>query len=178
MHGQDISPYNARIDYLFFNHLATVGIGDGGNEIGMGNLASVITTVPSLVKIPCVTTTTKLIASSVSNWGGYGLVAALSRQRGKNLLPSVEAEQDPPQQLSPAGQQSAPQQLCPAAQQFPWQQGPGQQEPLQQLPEQHDPLQHPREQHWPVQKQQSSQPSGGLQPAAACSPWRQVDMPE
>ena len=94
MHAQDISPYNARTDYLFFNHLATVGIGDGGNEIGMGNLAEIITTVPSLVNIPCVTTTTKLITSSVSNWGGYGLVAALSRQRGKNLLPSVEAEQD------------------------------------------------------------------------------------
>ena len=94
MHGQDISRYNARIDYLFSDHPATVGIGDGGNEIGMGNLASVIPTVPSLVKIPCVTITTKLIATSVSNWGGYGLVAALSKRRRKNLLPSVEAERE------------------------------------------------------------------------------------
>ena len=94
MLGYDITQYNARVDYLFSNHPYTVGIGDGGNEIGMGNLAHEITTVPSLVKIPCITTTTKLIITSVSNWGGYGLVAALSKQKGKNLWPSVEAEQE------------------------------------------------------------------------------------
>ena len=92
--GEDISKYNAKLDYLFADHPNTVGIGDGGNEIGMGNLASVIPTVPTLVKIPCVTTTTRLVITSVSNWGGYGLVAAMSRQKGKNLLPSVEAEQE------------------------------------------------------------------------------------
>ncbi len=94
MHGQDISPYNARVDYLFDDDTPSVGIGDGGNEIGMGNLASIIPTIPSLVKIPCVTRTTHLVTSSVSNWGGYGLVAALSEGRGENLLPSVEADQD------------------------------------------------------------------------------------
>ena len=94
MHGQDISPYNARVDYLFEDPIPSVGIGDGGNEIGMGNLASIIPTIPSLVKIPCVTQTTRLVTSSVSNWGGYGLVAALSERRGKNLLLSVEADQD------------------------------------------------------------------------------------
>ncbi len=94
MHGQDISPYNARLDYLFDGPVPSVGIGDGGNEIGMGNLASIIPTIPSLVKIPCVTQTTRLVTSSVSNWGGYGLVAALSERRGENLLPSVEADQD------------------------------------------------------------------------------------
>ena len=90
--GLDISEYNAKTDYLFEDHPATVGIGDGGNEIGMGNLVSVITTVPSLVKIPTVTTTTQLILSSVSNWGGYGLVASLSQGVGRNLLPSVEKD--------------------------------------------------------------------------------------
>ena len=94
MHGQDISAYNARIDHLFTNHPYSVGIGDGGNEIGMGNLASEIPKVPTLVDLPCVTSTTRLIVTSVSNWGGYGLVAAISRQKGKSLLPSVEAEQD------------------------------------------------------------------------------------
>jgi hypothetical protein len=78
---------------LFSPDRPSVGIGDGGNEIGMGNLESEIPTVPTLVKIPCVTRNTKLIISSVSNWGGYGLVAALSHRRGQNLLPSVEAEQ-------------------------------------------------------------------------------------
>ena len=92
--GLDISEYNAKTDYLFEGHPATVGIGDGGNEVGMGNLASVITTVPSLVKMPTVTTTTRLILSSVSNWGGYGLVASLSQGVGRNLLPSVEKDRE------------------------------------------------------------------------------------
>ena len=94
MCGQDITRYNARTDYLFSGHANTVGIGDGGNEIGMGNVASAVTTVPTLVKIPCITATARLIISSVSNWGGYGLVAAMSRQRGKDLLPSVEEEEE------------------------------------------------------------------------------------
>ena len=94
MKGRDITEYNARVDHLFTDHPRTVGIGDGGNEIGMGNVASEITTVPSLVEHPCVTTTTRLLISSVSNWGGYGLVTALSVRQGKNLLPSVEEEKE------------------------------------------------------------------------------------
>ena len=94
MHGQDITAYNARIDHLFTDHPYSVGIGDGGNEIGMGSLASEIPKVPTLVKLPCVTSTTRLIVTSVSNWGGYGLVAAISNRTGKSLLPSVDAEQD------------------------------------------------------------------------------------
>ena len=34
----------------------------------------------------------KLIVSSVSNWGGYGLLEAISILTNKNLLPSVEAD--------------------------------------------------------------------------------------
>ena len=94
MHGQDITPYNARIDYLVSGHPHTVGIGDGGNEIGMGNLAREVTEVPTLVKIPCVTQVSKLVISSVSNWGGYGLAASISKLSGRNLLPSIEEEQD------------------------------------------------------------------------------------
>ena len=93
MRGVDISEYNAKTDYLFDRGIPSVGIGDGGNEIGLGNLADIIPTVPSLVRLPCVTTTSELVIASVSNWGGYGLVAALSRAKGKNLLPSIEAEQ-------------------------------------------------------------------------------------
>ena len=32
--------------------------------------------------------------ASVSNWGGYGLATALSELSGRNLLPSIEEEQD------------------------------------------------------------------------------------
>jgi hypothetical protein len=93
MRGKDISAYNAKIDHIFTEDRPSVGIGDGGNEIGMGNLADEIPKIETLVKQPCVTRTTKLVLSSVSNWGGYGLVAALSQAKGRNLLPSIEEEQ-------------------------------------------------------------------------------------
>ncbi len=93
MRGRDITDHNARIDHIFNLGLPSVGIGDGGNEIGMGNLAAEVTTVDSLVKLPCVTKTSKLMLASVSNWGGYGLAAALSELSGRNLLPSIEDEQ-------------------------------------------------------------------------------------
>ena len=90
--GVDFTPYNAKIDHLFDQHPYSVGIGDGGNEIGMGNLQNVIPTIEHefLPKNPCVTTTTELIIASCSNWGGYGLIAALSLKNGTNLLPSVD----------------------------------------------------------------------------------------
>ena len=34
----------------------------------------------------------RLIIASVSNWGGYGLAAAISQLVGRNLLPSVEED--------------------------------------------------------------------------------------
>lgn len=94
MKNLDISQYTARIDHVFTAHPASVGIGDGGNEIGLGNLKKHIPTVQSLVAKPCVTKVTKLIISSVSNWGGYGLIAAISLRTGRNLLPTIEQESD------------------------------------------------------------------------------------
>ena len=87
MRGQDISLHTARIDHLFLQHPHTVGIGDGGNEIGMGNLAPRIPEVATLPNDPAVTRTTHLVIASVANWGAYGVVAALSRLTGRNLLP-------------------------------------------------------------------------------------------
>ena len=85
MRDMDITSNTARIDLLFEKHCASVGIGDGGNEIGLGNLYSEVENSEELVGFPAETKTTKLIISSVSNWGGYGL-------KGKNLLPSVEKD--------------------------------------------------------------------------------------
>ena len=87
MRGQDISPYTARLDHLFQQHPHSVGIGDGGNEIGMGNLAPQIPEVATLPDEPAVTRTTHLVIASVANWGAYGVLAALSRLTGRNLLP-------------------------------------------------------------------------------------------
>ena len=90
--GGDMTPYTARLDHLFRSHPATVGIGDGGNEIGMGVLYEAILRIPTLAPFPTVTPTTHLIAASVSNWGGYGLTAALSRLSGQDLLPEEDEQ--------------------------------------------------------------------------------------
>jgi predicted nucleic acid-binding Zn ribbon protein len=92
MKGIDISDYNAKVDHLFYNHINTIGIGDGGNEIGMGNLLNEIKNIKELPNEPCNTKVSNLIISSISNWGAYGLVAALSQKTGKNLMPSVDEE--------------------------------------------------------------------------------------
>ena len=92
MRSRDISGQTARTDYLFDGSVPSVGIGDGGNEIGMGNLEEIIAGVDTLPDLPTIATVDRLVIASVSNWGGYGLVAALSRLVGRNLLPSVERE--------------------------------------------------------------------------------------
>ena len=94
MRGLDITPHTARLDHLFLQHPHTIGIGDGGNEIGMGNLAQVIPQISTLPPIPAATSATHLVICSISNWGGYGLVAALSQLVGRNLLPDPEDEDD------------------------------------------------------------------------------------
>ena len=88
----DITPHTARLDYLFEAGIPSVGIGDGGNEIGMGNLVEFIPQIETLPNDPAVTKVDRLIISSVSNWGGYGLVAALSGLAGRNLLPTIDGE--------------------------------------------------------------------------------------
>lgn len=92
MRGRDISPQTARIDRLFQQGIPSIGIGDGGNEIGMGNLAGVVAASEQLPNHPAVTPCDRLIAASTSNWGGYGLVAALSLDAGRNLLPDLATD--------------------------------------------------------------------------------------
>ncbi|MDA0733008.1 MAG: hypothetical protein BZY73_06570 [SAR202 cluster bacterium Casp-Chloro-G3] len=92
MRSVEITQHTARLDYLFESGIPSLGIGDGGNEIGMGNLAAIIPTVDKLPDDPAVTRVDQLVIASVSNWGGYGLVAALSCLVGRNLLPPIEAD--------------------------------------------------------------------------------------
>jgi len=94
INGIDISEFTAKIDFLFHNHIMTIGIGDGGNEIGMGNYAEIISRSEGLPKKPCITRTTHSIISSVSNWGAYGLIAELSVLIKHNLLITLEEEKD------------------------------------------------------------------------------------
>lgn len=89
MSGKSVAAETAPIDLLFdmaYGKIPTVGIGDGGNEIGMGNVQEAI--AKELALVPCRTKVDSLVLATVSNWGGYGLVAALSVEVGQNLLPT------------------------------------------------------------------------------------------
>lgn len=84
MHGRDISAFTAKFD-LFFNlgTCPTVAFGDGGNEIGMGNVHHLLTELPIA---PSVTTCDELVIATVSNWGVYGVIAELSDLVGQDLF--------------------------------------------------------------------------------------------
>jgi hypothetical protein len=84
MRGVDVSPWTAPLDDLFLaGPWIRLAVGDGGNEIGMGKLPSglIARTVPNGEKIACVTSCDQLIVAGVSNWGAYGLMAALAVAR-------------------------------------------------------------------------------------------------
>lgn len=84
MRGVDVSPWTAPLDDLFLGGPWTkLAVGDGGNEIGMGKLPAglVARDVPNGAQIACVTSCDHLIVAGVSNWGAYGLMAALAMVR-------------------------------------------------------------------------------------------------
>jgi len=84
MHGNNITKFAAKFD-LFFKYCRcpTIAFGDGGNEIGMGN---VYQAVSELAITPSITRCDELVVATVSNWGVYGVIAIMSRILGKNLL--------------------------------------------------------------------------------------------
>ena len=89
---KDIGPYTVALDELFKvggKSRPTFAVGDGGNEIGMGNFKETI--VQYLPLSPCVVTCDYPVIASVSNWGAYGLIACLQKQTKELLLPSFEA---------------------------------------------------------------------------------------
>ena len=84
MRGEDISPRCGIFDtYLDLATCPTIAIGDGGNEIGMGNIAHAI---KSLDINASVTTCDELLVADVSNWAAYGVIAFLSRWHEQDLL--------------------------------------------------------------------------------------------
>ena len=71
----------------------TIGIGDGGNEIGMGKVRTRLAGLDALrARIATVVPVDHLVVAGVSNWGGYGIVAALGRLTGLDLLHTPEIE--------------------------------------------------------------------------------------
>lgn len=82
MRGFDITDHTAPLDELFTvakkRGIRTIGIGDGGNEIGMGSVINgVVKNVPLGKQICCTVPVDHLIVTGVSNWGGYALAGAL-----------------------------------------------------------------------------------------------------
>jgi hypothetical protein len=93
MRGLDISAYQSPVHKLFEYTLydepsiTTIGIGDGGNEIGMGKIPwhVIRRNIPNGGLIACRVPTDHLIVAGVSNWGAYGLAAGVSVLRGAKL---------------------------------------------------------------------------------------------
>lgn len=81
MSGRDVSAFSPPLHSLFEPAGSVrIGIGDGGNEIGMGSLPAslVAEAISSGDLIHCVTRCDHLIVGGTSNWGAEALLAALA----------------------------------------------------------------------------------------------------
>ncbi len=90
--GDETTADMAKVDYLVLEarkrNIATIGIGDGGNELGMGVIQEEIkkSPIPWAAECRCgcgggtapATPTDVLIAATISNWGAYGIAACLA----------------------------------------------------------------------------------------------------
>lgn len=96
--GQDYSEGRARLDHLVTGAAArsipTVGVGDGGNEIGFGAIReAVVAHVPHGEVLCAATPTDIVLPAGVSNWGCYAILAALAMlRRDGSLLHDPAAE--------------------------------------------------------------------------------------
>lgn len=71
----------------------TICIGDGGNEMGMGTFRGVVYENVHCGELICSNDHADFaLASGVSNWWSWGIAALLSRETGKNLLPTDAEE--------------------------------------------------------------------------------------
>ncbi|RPJ05411.1 MAG: DUF4392 domain-containing protein [Deltaproteobacteria bacterium] len=115
--GHDTTEPMAKIDFLMeeaiHRNVLTLGIGDGGNEIGMGNIREEIKQkLPFGDKCLCpcgsgiapVTQTDLLVTATVSNWGAYGVSACLAILLKKpDVLHDPETERRILEQAAGAG---------------------------------------------------------------------------
>lgn len=90
MRGRDVSAHMSPAHLLFEAApmlkpaVVTIGIGDGGNEIGMGKIPWDIIrrNISGGERLACRVATDHLIVCGTSNWGAYGLAAAVRWLRG------------------------------------------------------------------------------------------------
>jgi len=76
--------------------VATIGIGDGGNEIGMGKISWEVIrrNIPGGGVVACRVATDQVIVCGVSNWGAYGLAAGVRLLRGQGSEDFFEVERE------------------------------------------------------------------------------------
>jgi hypothetical protein len=89
MRARDISALTRPAHLLFEapGRPETIGIGDGGNEIGMGRIAwdVIRRNIPSGALTACRVATDRLIVCGVSNWGAYALTAGVRHLLGAGI---------------------------------------------------------------------------------------------
>jgi D-glutamate cyclase len=95
MRGRDITDHTGPAHLLFDElegegfrketRIHTIGIGDGGNEIGMGKVPwdTIRRNIPNGGLIACRVPVDHLIVAGVSNWGAYALAAGVLLLRGE-----------------------------------------------------------------------------------------------
>lgn len=97
MNGIKLTGHVADCDNLFLMAqelgIVTIAVGDGGNEIGMGNIENDIKMyVKNGEKICAKSTCDYLIVAGTSNWGAYAIVSGLSLLSNKNIFHDYHTE--------------------------------------------------------------------------------------
>ena len=88
MRGVDISSRCAIFDYyVTAGTCPSIGIGDGGNEIGMGAVRPVVETFDI---VGAQTSCDELLVADVSNWSAYGLITMLEALSAEPLLEQID----------------------------------------------------------------------------------------
>jgi hypothetical protein len=94
MKGNDISAFTCPLDdFALSGASRVIGIGDGGNEVGMGVYKAALSRLmPGYAKCLCSIGADVAIPVDVSNWGAYALAAALSVKAGEWLAQTENEE--------------------------------------------------------------------------------------
>jgi hypothetical protein len=96
--GQDTSAGRSLLDYVVLEAqkrgIPTIGLGDLGNEIGMGAIREAVAKhIPNGDRVCAAVGTDILYPCGVSNWGCYAIMAALAMLTGRaGLIHTVEME--------------------------------------------------------------------------------------
>lgn len=93
MRGNILDGMTADVEALLELGVPTIGIGDGGNELGMGNFAlHTAKVVKNGALVAAVNKCAVPLTAGVSNWWGWGLAALMGLMAGKDAMTTEEQE--------------------------------------------------------------------------------------